>query len=99
MILCAEKIALAMELRDCGFRWKDVARMTGVKTIDQWVRQAIRYGLACCRPPVRWVDQEKIAMAMLMRKQGIRWKVIAQKLNEEMERLKQAVYRRRNRKM
>lgn len=94
MILCAEKIALAMELRECGFRWKDVARMTGVKTIDQWVRQAIRYGMACCQPPVRWVDEKKVAMAMLMRKQGIRWKVIAQKLNEDIDRLQRAVYRR-----
>lgn len=94
MILCAEKIALAMELRDCGFRWKDVARMTGVKTIDQWVRQAVRYGMACCRPPVRWVGDEKVAMARLMRKQGIRWKVIAQKLNEDIDRLQRAVYRR-----
>jgi hypothetical protein len=94
MILCADKIALAMELRDCGFRWKDVARMTGVKTIDQWVRQAIRYGMACCRPPVRWFDEKKVAMAILMRKQGIRWKVIAQKLNEDIDRLQRAVYRR-----
>ena len=42
MILCAEKIALAMELRDCGYRWSDIARMTGVKTIYQWVRQAMQ---------------------------------------------------------
>lgn len=94
MILCAEKIALAMELRDCGFRWKDIARMTGVKTIYQWVRQAMQYGMACCRPPARWVDDKKVAMAMLMRKQGIRWKLIAQKLNEDIDRLQNAVYRR-----
>ena len=95
MILDAEKIALAMELRDCGYRWPDIAKMTGIRWIYQWVRQAMRYGLACCRPPARWVASEKVAMARLMRKQGIRWKVIAKRLNEDMGRLQMAVYRRK----
>ena len=99
MILCAEKIALAMELRECGYRWGDIARMTGVKRIYWWVREALQYGMACCRPPVRWVDERKIALAMLMRKQRIRWKLIAHSLNEDIRRLQLAVYRRKNRKM
>lgn len=99
MILDAEKIALAMELRECGYRWPDIVKITGVRWIYQWVRQAMRYGLACCRPPARWVATEKVAMALLMRKQGIRWKVIAQKLNEDVGRLQQAAYRTRKRKI
>lgn len=93
MILDANKIALAMELRECGYRWQDIARMTGVRWIDQWVRQAMRYGLVCCKTPVRWVPAEKVAMARLMRKQGIRWKVIARDLGEDAARLQRAVYR------
>lgn len=95
MILDAEKIALAMELRECGYRWNDIARMTGVARIYHWVRTAAIYGLACCRPPSRWVSEQSIAMARLMRKQGIRWKVIAKRLNEDMGRLQMAVYRRK----
>ncbi|YCH23110.1 hypothetical protein M1D96_06295 [Pseudomonas sp. D1-3] len=80
MILDAEKIALAMELRECGFRWSDVAKMTGVRWIDQWVRQAMRYGLACCRPPVRWYPQETIDRAAQLRKSGMSWKRIAREV-------------------
>lgn len=96
MILCAEKIALAMELRDCGFRWKDVARMTGVKTIDQWVRQAMRYGMACCRPPVRWYPQETIDHAFELRKTGMSWKQVAREVGARNHvRLSEAVARRK----
>lgn len=72
-----EKIALAMELRDCGYRWADIREMTGIAQIHHWVHVAKTMGLACCKRPSHCYPDSVTDAAYAMRNKGMRWKQIA----------------------
>lgn len=95
MIRDPEKIALAMELRDCGYRWSDVQAMTGIGQIKSWVHHAKKMGLACCKRPSHWHPESVTDEAYALRKKGARWKRIAIQVGaESADNIRQAVYRR-----